>query len=444
MTSHPSRVSDSSAASPAENPADSPVENPVENPVEQVPSPARAEAAKRAVAVVFGVNGLLFASWVSRLPAVRDLLHLTPGGLGLLLLCIAAGAVSALLASGVIVHRLGPARAVLLPAVLMTSCLAVAALTPPIPVLAVALVFVGCGTSVWDVAMNVEGARVEQLLGRAIMPRFHAGFSLGTVAGAGLGAAAAALGVPVAWHLPVVAVLGLAVVAAAVRRFVSTPPETSHHEDGSRRSSGVLRAWREPRTVLIGLLVLGMAFAEGSANDWLAVGLVDGYHVEHAVAALGFGAFVVAMTAARMAGPELLARYGRVVAVRWGAVLVALGVAGVVGGAQLVPSAGRGLALVLGIAGALAWGAGAALGFPVGMSAAADDPARAAARVSVVSSIGYVAFLAGPPALGLLGDTFGVVRALLAVGVAVLLSLAVAGSLRPTPVPTADPSTADR
>ena len=396
-----------------------------------VPSLARAEAAKRAVATVFGVNGFLFASWVSRLPAVRDLLHLSPGGLGLLLLCIAAGAVGALLLSGLIVHRLGPARAVLLPAVLMTVSLTLAALLPPIPVLAVLLVLVGSGTSVWDVAMNVEGARVEQLVGRAIMPRFHAGFSLGTVGGAGLGAAAAALGVPVSVHLPVVAAVGIVAVVVSVRRFVGAAPEPSHDADGSRRSSGVLHAWREPRTVLIGLLVLGMAFAEGSANDWLAIGLVDGYHVEHAVAALGFAAFVAAMTAARMAGPALLARYGRVVAVRSGAGLVALGVLGVVGGAQLVTPVGRGAALVLGIAGALAWGLGAALGFPVGMSAAADDPARAAARVSVVSSIGYMAFLAGPPVLGLLGDRFGVTRALLAVGVAVLLSLAVAGSLRP-------------
>ena len=57
--------------------------------------------------------------------------------------------------------------------------------------------------------------------------------------------------------------------------------------------------------------------------------------------------------------------------------------------------------------GILVWGLGASLGFPVGMSAAADDPSRAAARVSVVATIGYAAFLAGPPLLGLLGDQIG-------------------------------------
>jgi hypothetical protein len=401
-------------------------------PVRPGPAPAGADPdiAKRAVAIVFGVNGLLFATWVSRLPAVRDLLHLTPGGLGLLLLCISAGAVSSLLASGFIVHRLGPARAVLIPAAVMTVSLAVAGTTPAIPVLAVLLVLMGAGTSVWDVAMNVEGAQVEQLVGRAIMPRFHAGFSLGTVGGAGLGAAAAALGVPVAVHLPVVAAVGLVVVAWAVRRFVVMPAPT-RTVSGGRRSSGVLRAWKEPRTLVIGLLVLGMAFSEGTANDWLAVGLVDGYHADHAVAALGFGVFVTAMTAARMAGPSILERFGRVLAVRSGALLVGLGVIAVVVGSQVIEAAGRAAGFAVAAVGALAWGVGAALGFPVGMSAAADDPERAAARVSVVSAIGYVAFLAGPPILGLLGDRVGIVRALLAVGGAVVVSLLAAGSLRP-------------
>jgi MFS family permease len=388
------------------------------------------------VAVVFGVNGFLLASWVSRLPAVRDLLHLTPGELGLLLLCLSAGSVSTLLASGVIVHRLGPARAVLVAASVMTASLAVAGMTPPIPVLAAALVLTGAGTAVWDVAMNVAGAAVERILDRAIMSRFHAGFSLGTVAGAGTGALAAALAVPVAWHLPVVAAAGIAFAAWAVRRLRGAGvPDAGPHGRGRRRGpSGVLRAWREPRTLTIGLMVLGAAFAEGSANDWLAVGLVDGYHVDHAIAAAGLGIFVTAMTAARMWGPGALRRYGRVAAVRAGALLVALGVGAVVAGPQLLAAAGQPAALALAAAGALAWGAGAALGFPVGMSAAADDPGPAAARVSVVSAIGYVAFLAGPPVLGVLGDRLGVIRALLAVSAAVLISLISATALRPLPM----------
>jgi fucose permease len=409
----------------------------------------RIEAAKRAVAVVFGVNGFLFASWVSRLPAVRDLLHITPGELGLLLLSISVGSVSTLLIAGFVVHRLGPRSACLVAATTMVVGLVVAAMTPAMPILVIALALVGCGTGVWDVGMNVEGAGVERLLERPVMPRFHAGFSLGTVGGAAGGAAAAALSVPVAVHVGVIAVLGLGVVAVSLRSFLgpqawgwqqaqpggrpdrkAQPEAHSEAHPEGRRGSGVLQAWREPRTVLIGLLALGMAFAEGSANDWLALGLVDGYRVGHAVAALGFGLFVTAMTAARTVGPWTLSRFGRVTSLRAGALLVAAGVLAVVAGPQVLAWAGQPAALALAGVGALAWGSGAALGFPVAMSAASDEPRLAAARVSVVSTIGYLAFIAGPPLLGLLADHVGVVQALLGVGVAVLVSLAAAGAAR--------------
>lgn len=400
-------------------------------------SPARLESAKRGVAVVFGVNGFVFASWVARLPAIRDLLGMTPGRLGLLLLAVSVGSVTSLLLAGFVVHRLGPRLACLTAAAVMTGAMAVAGTTPPVPLMVVALVFVGVGTAVWDVSMNVEGAGVERLLDRPIMPRYHAGFSLGTVAGAGAGALAAAAHVPVSWHLAVLSAAGFVVVALAVPSFVG-PRAWGWQADGGRPdaergrgSSGVLRAWREPRTLAIGLLVFGMAFAEGAAGDWLAVGLVDGYRVNHAVAALGFGVFVTAMTLARLTGAWTLDRFGRVAALRAGALLVVLGVGAVQVGSAVRDSAGLGVALAVAALGALAWGSGAALGFPVAMSAASDEPRYGAARVSVVSTIGYVAFLAGPPALGLLGDRFGVLHSLLAVGIVVLLSLATAGAARP-------------
>jgi cyanate permease len=88
------------------------------------------------------------------------------------------------------------------------------------------------------------------------------------------------------------------------------------------------------------------------------------------------------------------------------------------------------------IAGALMWGVGVSLGFPVGMSAGSDDPARAATRVSVIASIGYCAFLGGPPLIGFLGEQVTVLRALTAVAVLLALAALVAGNLRP---PTPEP-----
>ncbi len=158
--------------------------------------------------------------------------------------------------------------------------------------------------------------------------------------------------------------------------------------DAERRHP--LRAWRERRTLLIGVFVFTAAFTEGTGNDWLGVAMIDGYGAVPALGSLIFAIFLAAMTLGRWFGPMLLDRYGRVLSIRCLAVLALAGLALVVWGGTLP----------LAIVGAALWGVGIALGFPVGMSAAGDDPQHAAARMSVVASIGYLAFLAGPPLIG--------------------------------------------
>lgn len=390
----------------------------------------RAERARVAVALVFALNGVVFASWVSRLPAIRDALDLTPSQLGLLLLCLSAGSVLGLPASGPVVARLGPARTVAAGCTVVGAGLLLVALgvARGEAVLAgLGLLLTGLGIGAWDVAMNVEGADVERRLDRVLMPRFHAAFSLGSVGGALTGAAAAGLSVPVAVQLAATALASLTAVVVTVRAFLPVHPPA-----GDTPSALRLRAaWREPRTLLIGVLVLCFAFVEGSANDWLALALVDGHGTSEAVGALGFAAFVTAMTASRTVGGGLLQRYGRPAVLRATALLAVAGL--------LLVVLGPSLPLVL--AGTVLWGAGAALGFPVGMSAAADAPHGAAVRVSVVSSIGYTAFLAGPPLIGLLAepDRLGILPALLVVLAALVVGAAVAGRSAP-PAGTSAPA----
>ena len=380
------------------------------------------ERARVAFAVVFALNGLVFASWVSRLPAVREALGLSTSQLGLLLLCASVGSILGLPTSGPLVTRFGPAKTVLggtsvVAAGLLLVSLALAGSS--VPATGVGLVLLGLGIGSWDVAMNVEGADVERRLGRTLMPRFHAGFSIGSVAGALVGAGAAATGVPVEVQLALTGVAALAAVAVCLRAFL---PVVEAHADAPVPLR-VSQAWREPRTLLIGVLVLCFAFVEGTANDWLAIALVDGHGTSEAVGALGFACFVTAMTASRTVGGSLLQTYGRTPVLRATAVLACAGLLLVV----LAPAAW------VAVVGALLWGAGAALGFPVGMSAAADDPHGAAVRVSVVSSIGYTAFLAGPPLVGMLAEPerLGVLEALLVVLAALVVGGLVAGSAAP-------------
>ncbi len=374
--------------------------------------------------MTFGASGFAFASWASRIPQVRDALHLDPGRLGLMLLSVAFGSVISLPLSGIAVTKFGAPRAITVMSFILAGGLATVAIGQHYSVIPVVigLFLFGFGNGIWDVAMNVEGAAVEQLLGRSIMSRFHAGWSFGTVAGALIGALAVALHVPVSVHLLVVAGAIVVIVPAATRRFLPVLP-AEPEEAHERRHP--MQAWTEPRTLLIGLFVLTAAFIEGTGNDWLGVAVIDGYHVPAAFGALTLAIFLAAMTTCRWFGSALLDRYGRVPVLR--------SLIGVAFTGLLLVSVGGSLPVAM--IGAALLGLGAGLGFPVGMSAAADDPARAAARVSVVASIGYVAFLAGPASIGLLGDHLGVLHALLAAAALLLLGLATSGACAPLVVP---------
>lgn len=382
-------------------------------------------AARNATYAAFLGSGFAIASWASRIPQVRDQLGLSSQDLGLVLLSIAAGSVVSMPLSGIIVGRFGSRRTVTTTALILAVALTVVGIGSDfgVPAVVVGLFLLGVANGSWDVAMNVQGASVERLLGQAIMPRFHAGWSLGSVIGALVGAGMVWLHVPVLVHLlAVAAIVGIA-VPVAVRAFVdeSEQPEEAGETDGDPvRRFSALRAWREPRTLLIGLFVLAFAFAEGTGNDWISIALIDGYRVAPAIGTLGFAFFLSAMTIGRWFGTGLLDRFGRVRLLRLSCAVAIVGLLIFVL-SPVVP---------LAFLGALLWGVGTSLGFPVGMSAGSDEPAMAAPRVSVIASVGYCAFLGGPPLIGFLGGQISVLRAVSAVAVLLALAFAIAGQLR--------------
>jgi MFS family permease len=390
------------------------------------------DAGVRATYAAFIAMGVGGASWAARIPQIRTSLHLTPAQLGLVLLCVAVGSLVALPLAGAIVHHFTSRRTVATMAVLFAVGLSTACIGYHAGVIPVAIGFfvLGFANGAWDVGMNVQGAIVERQLGRAIMPRFHAGYSVGAVSGALVGAAMVALHVPVTAHLLAIAILIAVVVPIAVRGFIpdiepGTEPTATATAEGAAAATStrahLFKRWLEPRTLLIGLFVLAFAFAEGTGNDWINIALIDGYHVPAAIGTLCFATFLSAMTVGRWFGPTFLDRHGRVGVLRGLALIAVVGIVGFVY-SPVVPLAFLGAAL---------WGLGTSLGFPVGISAASDDPAAAAGRVSVVASIGYCAFLGGPPLIGFLGAHVTVLRALAVVAVLVALSAAIAGALKP-------------
>ncbi|MFE7415719.1 MFS transporter [Rhodococcus sp. NPDC057529] len=380
---------------------------------------------KAATFVIFVGTGITYASWVTRTPAIRSSLGVDTGDMGLIILGLSIGSMAGLLLAGPIVARVGARHVITAAATIASLGLLTVGLGSGFAIAALVglgLAFTGAGFGMCEVALNVEGAAIEKRMGRSFLPSLHGAFSLGTLAGAGLGAIAELLDVPVPVHLGVLA----AVVLVASGSVVALLPPASGRDVTRTRTrpsaSGNTTVWRDTRIVLLGLIALGMAFAEGSANDWLPLGIVDGYGVASSTGAAFYVVFVAAMTSGRLLGGRVVDRYGRAVTVRWSAVLAVAGVLTVILSGNLILAA----------AGCALWGVGVALGFPLALSAAAESDEDSARRVSAVSTLGYMAFLVGPPLLGLLGEQFGLLQAFYVVLAGAVLAGLVASAARET------------
>lgn len=383
---------------------------------------------RTAIFTIFLVMGVGFASWASRLPAVKNDLGINDLQVGILLFVAGAASIVGLSLANVMVARWGARRGMF--ATILTFSLGIVVAGVGVEfaqsyvIAAVGLGLMGLGMSATDVMMNVEAAAVEQSFERTLMPLFHAFFSLGTVAGAGIGVAMAAAGIGVGWHLGAAGLFGAAAGLLALR---AVPVRESMHDDPAttatrrERFTEVLAVWRDPRTYAIGAIMLGMAFAEGSANDWLTIAMVDGHAQTEAVGAIALTVFSVAMTAFRILGGPLVDRIGRVWTLRILSIAAGVGLVMFILAPNL-PIAFVGIAL---------WGAGASLGFPLGMSAAADDPRKAAASVSAAATIGYLAFLCGPPILGWISHEIGILPTLWIIVALIAMSGLASGAAKP-------------
>ncbi|MGW3992670.1 MFS transporter [Amycolatopsis sp. NPDC004772] len=346
--------------------------------------------ARLGVSVVFAVCGAAFATWLARVPAVQGRLGLSTGELATGLFGLAAGSVLALLAAGALLTRIGSRAAVVLGAVVLCAGLPLVALAWSAPVFFAALVVLGVGNSLLDVAMNAHAARVEEGYGRPIFAGFHAFWNIGGLAGSGVDALMEALHVPVTVHFPVAGAVLLALALWAARtRFLA----------GADRGQGdAAFAWPSRALVPLGVIAFCGFVAEGAVNSWSAVYLADVTGATPALASLGYFAFSGTMIAVRLVADRVVARTGPVRFVRVAAAIAVLGFA-------VVLAAPWPIAVVFGFA---VVGLGVAGIVPIAWSVAsrkqADAPGRA---VAAVAACGYVGFLVEPALVGALATSVG-------------------------------------
>ncbi|HWF35052.1 MAG TPA: MFS transporter [Solirubrobacteraceae bacterium] len=383
---------------------------------------------RTAITLVFFVNGALFATWASRIPALSDRVGATTGVLGLALLAPALGAVIAM----PLVGRLLPGRSSrafcrVAVAGLMAAIL-LPALARSVPALAGALLVVGMANSTLDLVMNAQGMSVERRLKRAVLSSMHAAFSFGGFAGAGLGALAAALGVAPLPHF------AFAALIFGVPGLVATTYLLVHDEDADAHAPSL--GWRRvpARLALLGGICCVCLVAEGGASDWSAKLVRDDLAGSAALGAVAYALFSVAMAAGRLFADRLWARWGAVGLLRRSGALAAVGFTLGLGIGN-VPAALAGFAaLGLGLAGVV----------PTLFRAGADQPGVSTGpALAAVSSLGYIGFLAGPPLIGGVAQLTSLRLACGLLALAGLLVMVLAASAAPPrrrPAPRAQPS----
>ena len=417
-----------------------PLHSKSEAPVEATRLPTNT-AWRNSIFGIFFLCGFAFATWVARLPAVRVQLELSTSDVGILLFSLAIGSIGGLAFAPGILARLGIRRGITLGMLSMGAALAVLGgmtevLGSTVGAMAI-LVFYGFVFSATDVMMNVDGAAVERSLGKTVLPMMHAFFSFGTIIGAVLGAGASRLDIDVMWNFAVVGVLIMGLGVYFVRNVSGLdPPPVQGSATGPAADTWWQRLaalFRDGHLMLIGLMVAGLAFAEGTANDWLTIASVDDHGFTEATGALVFGAFVAAMTAGRIFGGPLIDRLGHK------RVLVTMGILGLAGIVLFILAPAPWAVFT----GALLWGLGGSLGFPVGMSVAAAHPTDGPRRVGIVAVFGYSSMLIGPPVLGFLGEHFGVLNAFILVAAILLLTLLITPKATNVPGPRPVPERID-
>jgi fucose permease len=395
---------------------------------------------RRAVSLLFLLPGLGMASWVTRTPDARDRLGASTAEMGLVLLGLSVGSMTGILGSARLLRRWTRRQVITAGTCGVVAGVAVVGLgasTRSAPLVALGLASFGFGMGTGEVALNVEGAEVERASGRSLLPSMHGFYSLGTVLGAVIGMAATARRVPMVLHLGVVAVVVAVGLAVALRGIPTVSEPTSDAGDDrpapdDRRAAASAPVWRDRRLQAIGLVILALAMSEGTANDWLPLVMVDGHGFSASIGSAVFTLFATAMTVGRFVGGRFVDRHGRARTLRVSALVGAAGLAAV----ALVDQ--RGVAIVA----VALWGLGASLGFPLALSAAADSGPEVEARMSFAAMLGYVAFLVGPPTLGLLGEHLGLRSAMLVVlGLVLAASFVTSAADSPTVAATTSAST---
>ncbi|MGO2200371.1 MFS transporter [Pseudomonas helleri] len=377
-------------------------------------SPTRAvpgTAAQLSTRLTFFIAGLCTASWAPLVPLVKARAAIDEGVLGLLLLCLGLGSISAMPVTGFLVGRYGCQRVIVVATLIMALSLPLLAWLSGVTALAIAIVVFGIGLGMLDCAMNVQAVMVSEASARPIMSSFHGLYSLGGILGAlGMTALLAAGLSPLAAVLCVVGLTLVTLIKAA-------PNLLPYGSEGDTPFFALPRG----KVLFLGGLCFIVFIAEGAMLDWSGVFLVSLRGMDSAYGGLGYAAFATAMTGSRLAGDWMVTRFKPARVVVMGSLCASLGIV-----FSLLTSSWSfsllGYALV---------GVGCANIVPVLFSAVARQTHMPqGTAVPAMTTLGYAGVLMGPALIGFVAHASSLQLALGLVAIALLGVAATAKSVQ--------------
>ncbi|RVX37948.1 fucose permease [Nonomuraea polychroma] len=384
----------------------------------------------RALAAVFAAHGAVAGSLFTRIPWIQDSLDLSPGALGLALLCPPIGAFVGMPTASRLAYRFGSRAATRVLLALWCAGLAFPALAPSPAWLFVVFLLFGAAAGMSDVVMNAHAVVLERHLGRSIMSGLHGMWSVGSLAAGGLGALAASADIDARVHLGAVSIALLALGAAAGHGLLpdhaGIPGSGAPEHKPADTPQAPPRHFALPTRGILGIGLVGFCatFAEGASSNWSAVYLTEVADAGPGMAAAGYTVFMLCMAGMRLTGDRLIRRVGPVAAVRTGGIVAAAG--GIVVVAARTPA--------LAMAGFALIGLGLAVIVPLVFTTAGNVGATPGEGVAGVATITYLSGMIAPAVTGWLADTLGYPAAFaLITGVIVLLPLLAPALRRPSP-----------
>jgi MFS family permease len=358
-------------------------------------------SARRGLTGLFLASGLTLASFLSRIPSVQEDLGLPAATLGLVLPALSVGVVTGLLLTGRVIGRTGSRRLMLAGVLTAMIALPLTGLAPGPRSLALSLMLLGLGAASMDVGMNAQGIGVERSYGRSILVGMHGAWSIGTLIGALVGSLAIASRTPVWAHLAVVAAVVATIGVTALRRLTVD----------DRVSTTTPARFALPRGPLLplALIVFASILGESTAGYWAGIHLRDTVAVPSNRIGWAFVAHTAGMVAVRLIGDRLVGRLGRNAVIRGSGLVAGVGFLVVASAPVLLGS----------VVGFLLVGLGLGSLVPLAFASAGRVVPTPGEGVAAVLAVGYLAFLIGPPVIGVLADTIGLTAGFLLVAVVI-------------------------